>query len=66
VAEAARRYNRLAYEQQWHGTQAEVSRSFNGLDLVARAWWPFRAGGPPARSRPARSRRCGAASHASP
>ena len=66
MAEAARRYNRLAYEQQRHRTHAEVSRFFDGLDLVARAWWPCRTGGRPARSRPARSRRCGAASGASP
>ncbi len=35
MAEAARRYNRLAYEQQRHRTHGEVSRFFDGLDLVA-------------------------------
>ena len=35
MAEAARRYNRLAYEKQRHRTHAEVSRFFDGLDLVA-------------------------------
>ena len=34
MAEAARRYNRLAYEKQRHRTQGEVSRFFDGLDLV--------------------------------
>ena len=34
MAEAARRYNRSAYEQQRHRTQAEVSRFFDGLELV--------------------------------
>jgi len=34
MAEAARRYNRLAYEQQRHRTHAEVSRFFDGLELV--------------------------------
>ena len=35
VAEARRRYNSLARETQQHRTQAEVSRFFDGLDLVA-------------------------------
>jgi len=35
MAEAARRYNRLAYEKQRHRTHAEVSRFFDGLELVA-------------------------------
>jgi hypothetical protein len=35
MAEAARRYNRLAYEKQRHRTYAEVSRFFDGLELVA-------------------------------
>ena len=35
MAEAARRYNRSAYEQQRHRTHAEVSRFFDGLELVA-------------------------------
>jgi S-adenosyl methyltransferase len=34
VAEAARRYNRLARETQRHRTRAEVARFFDGLDLV--------------------------------
>ncbi len=34
MAEAARRYNRSAYEQQRHRTHAEVSRFFDGLELV--------------------------------
>jgi hypothetical protein len=34
VAAAARRYNRLAYETQRHRTHAEVSRFFEGLELV--------------------------------
>ncbi len=35
MAEAARRYNRLAHETQRHRTRAEVSRFFDGLDLVS-------------------------------
>jgi hypothetical protein len=35
VAEARRRYNSLAHETQQHRSQAEVSRFFDGLDLVA-------------------------------
>jgi S-adenosyl methyltransferase len=34
MAEAARRYNRLAHEQQRHRNRAEVTRFFDGLDLV--------------------------------
>ena len=34
VAEAARRYNRLARETQRHRNHAEVERFFNGLELV--------------------------------
>ena len=34
MAEAARRYNRLAHETQRHRTHAEVTRFFDGLDLV--------------------------------
>ena len=34
MAEAARRYNRLARETQRHRTHAEVARFFDGLDLV--------------------------------
>jgi hypothetical protein len=34
MAEAARRYNRLAYEKQRHRTHAEVSQFFDGLELV--------------------------------
>jgi len=34
MAEAARRYNRLAHETQRHRTHAEVERFFDGLDLV--------------------------------
>ncbi len=34
MAEAARRYNRLAQEQQRHRGRAEVTRFFDGLDLV--------------------------------
>jgi hypothetical protein len=34
MAEAARRYNRLARETQRHRTHAEVTRFFDGLDLV--------------------------------
>jgi hypothetical protein len=34
MAEAARRYNRLARETQRHRTRAEVARFFDGLDLV--------------------------------
>ncbi len=34
VAEARRRYNSLARETQRHRTQAEVTRFFDGLDLV--------------------------------
>src|SRR5580693_1563012 len=35
MAEAARRYNRLAYEKQRHRTHDEVSRFFDGYELVA-------------------------------
>ena len=35
MAEAARRYNRLAYDKQRHRSHAEVSRFFDGLELVA-------------------------------
>ena len=35
MAEAARRYNRLAYEKQRHRTHAEVSPFFDGLQLIA-------------------------------
>src|SRR6202050_89451 len=34
MAEAARRYNRLAHETQRHRTHEEVTRFFDGLDLV--------------------------------
>jgi len=34
MAEAARRYNRLAKEQQRHRNRAEVTRFFDGLELV--------------------------------
>ena len=34
MAEAARRYNRLARETQRHRTHAEVERFFDGLDLL--------------------------------
>lgn len=34
MAEAAQRYNRLAYETQRHRTHAEVSRLFEDLELV--------------------------------
>jgi hypothetical protein len=34
MAEAARRYNRLAHETQRHRTHAEVARFFDGLNLV--------------------------------
>jgi S-adenosyl methyltransferase len=34
MAEAARRYNRLAHETQRHRTHDEVTRFFDGLDLV--------------------------------
>jgi hypothetical protein len=34
MAEAARRYNRLAHDQQRHRSRAEVTRFFDGLDLV--------------------------------
>jgi hypothetical protein len=34
MAEAARRYNRLAHETQRHRDHAEVTRFFDGLDLV--------------------------------
>jgi S-adenosyl methyltransferase len=34
MAEAARRYNRLAHETQRHRNRAEVTRFFDGLDLV--------------------------------
>jgi S-adenosyl methyltransferase len=34
MAEAAKRYNRLAHETQSHRTHAEVSRFFDGLELV--------------------------------
>jgi hypothetical protein len=34
MAEAARRYNRLAHETQHHRSQAEVRRFFDGLELV--------------------------------
>jgi hypothetical protein len=34
MAEAARRYNRLARETQRHRSRAEVARFFDGLDLV--------------------------------
>jgi S-adenosyl methyltransferase len=34
MAEAAKRYNRLARETQRHRDRAEVARFFDGLDLV--------------------------------
>ena len=34
MAEAAKRYNRLAHETQRHRTHAEVTRFFDGLDLL--------------------------------
>jgi len=34
MAEAAKRYNRLARETQRHRSRAEVARFFDGLDLV--------------------------------
>jgi len=34
MAEAARRYNRLARETQRHRSQAEVARFFDGLDMA--------------------------------
>jgi len=34
MAEARRRYNRLAHETQRHRTHEEVTRFFDGLDLV--------------------------------
>src|ERR1700683_5026084 len=34
MAEARRRYNRLAHETQRHRTHEEVARFFDGLDLV--------------------------------
>jgi S-adenosyl methyltransferase len=34
MAEAAKRYNRLARETQRHRDQAEVGRFFDGLELV--------------------------------
>jgi hypothetical protein len=34
MAEAARRYNRLAHETQRHRNRAEVTRFFDGLDLI--------------------------------
>jgi S-adenosyl methyltransferase len=34
MAEAARRYNRLAHEKQSHRSHAEVARFFDGLELV--------------------------------
>jgi S-adenosyl methyltransferase len=35
MAEAAKRYNRLAHETQRHRSHAEVARFFDGLELVA-------------------------------
>ena len=61
MAEAARRYNRLAYDKQRHRSHAEVSRFFDGLELVAPVWSPCRIGGRPARLRAERNRLCGAA-----
>jgi hypothetical protein len=46
MAEAAKRYNRLARETQRHRNHAEVARFFDGLDLVepglvpVQQWWP--------------------------
>ena len=34
MAEAAKRYNRLAHETQRHRSHAEVARFFDGLELV--------------------------------
>jgi S-adenosyl methyltransferase len=34
MAEAAKRYNRLAHETQRHRSHAEVTRFFDGLELV--------------------------------
>jgi S-adenosyl methyltransferase len=34
MAEAARRYNRLAHETQRHRNHAEVERFFDGLELL--------------------------------
>jgi hypothetical protein len=34
MAEAAKRYNRLAHETQHHRSHAEVARFFDGLELI--------------------------------
>jgi hypothetical protein len=34
MAEAAKRYNRLAHETQRHRSHAEVARFFDGLELI--------------------------------
>ena len=56
MAEAARRYNRLAHETQRHRSHAEVARFFDGLDLVepglvpVQEWRPGLETGPGTRS----------------
>ena len=40
MAEAAKRYNRLARETQRHRDRAEVARFFDGLELVERGLVP--------------------------
>jgi hypothetical protein len=42
IAEAARRYNLLAHDQQCHRNRAEVTRFFDGLDLVDPGLVPVR------------------------
>ena len=59
MAEAAKRYNRLAHETQRHRSHAEVARFFDGLELSSRAWWPSSNGGPDPRSKPRPGQPCG-------
>jgi hypothetical protein len=55
MAEAARRYNRLARETQRHRTHAEVARFFDGLDLVEPGLVPVQQWRPDSESEAANS-----------
>ena len=61
MAEAAKRYNRLARETQRHRDRAEVARFFDGLDLVEPGWCRSSSGDPRPTSRPGPGPPCGAA-----
>ena len=62
MAEAAKRYNRLAHETQRHRTHDEVARLFDGLDLVDPGVVAVQNWRPAPRPSPGRGRPCGVAS----